>query len=240
MKPLVLYHANCTDGFGAAFAAWLKFDDEAEYIPMNYGEVKTPTDFDMKVSLAAKGNDIYILGFSFPREVMGALFQHAKRVVWLDHHASVFKDWGVPLDDVADELTIGLVQPNDHTVVIDKNKSGAMLAWEYFHPGTEVPMVIRHIDDRYRRQFKLGGSKEFHAATSAAISELLDRLEAAEKAVNEAYQRGYETGQEEIETELAELRSSMKFRTSLIGRTEAERDALRAKIEQMEKRNERP
>ena len=36
---------------------------------------------------------------------------------------------------------------------------------------------------------------------------LLDRLEAAEKAVTEAYQRGYETGQEEIEKE----------RTTLVG-----------------------
>lgn len=48
------------------------------------------------------------------------------------------------------------------------------------------------------------------------IDTLIDRLEAAEK-------------------ELAELRSSMKFRTSLIGRAEAERDALRAKITEMEK-----
>ena len=167
MKPLVIYHANCTDGFGAAFAAWLKLGDEAEYLPMNYGDVKTPADFDMKVSLAAKDNDIYILDFSFPREVMEALFQHAKRVIWLDHHASVFKDWGVPLDDVADELTLGLVQPNDHTVVLDNNKSGAMLAWEYFHPGTEVPMLIQHIDDRDRWQFKLDGSKELHAALAS-------------------------------------------------------------------------
>lgn len=53
------------------------------------------------------------------------------------------------------------------------------------------------------------------AANPAAVIEILDRLEAAEK-------------------ELAELRSSMKFRTSLIGRTEAERDALRAKITEME------
>jgi hypothetical protein len=52
--------------------------------------------------------------------------------------------------------------------------------------------------------------------SSTIVHALLDRLEAAEK-------------------ELAELRSSMKFRTSLIGRTEAERDALRAKIEQMER-----
>lgn len=36
------------------------------------------------------------------------------------------------------------------------------------------------------------------AANPAAVSELLDRLEAAEKAVTEAYQRGYATGQEPV------------------------------------------
>ena len=50
----------------------------------------------------------------------------------------------------------------------------------------------------------------------AAMQEIILRLEAAEK-------------------ELAELRSSMKFRTSLIGRTEAERDALRAELAQLHK-----
>lgn len=45
-------------------------------------------------------------------------------------------------------------------------------------------------------------------------AEILDRLEAAEKAAAEAYRRGYATGREEIEME---------------------RDELRAKVEQMEK-----
>ena len=61
------------------------------------------------------------------------------------------------------------------------------------------------------------------AANPAAISELLDRIEAAEKE------------RDALRAELAGLRSSMEFRTSLIGRTEAERDALRAKIEAMER-----
>lgn len=30
MKPLVLYHASCADGFGAAFAAWLVLGDDAD------------------------------------------------------------------------------------------------------------------------------------------------------------------------------------------------------------------
>lgn len=76
-----------------------------------------------------------------------------------------------------------------------------------------------------------------------AIQELIDRIEAAESARRDDYQnwmtaldRNAEllAKLEAAEKELAELRSSMKFRTSLIGRTEAERDALRAKIEQME------
>lgn len=169
MKPLVIYHANCTDGFGAAFAAWLEFGDEAEYIPMNYGEVETPEDFDMKVSLAAKGNDIYILDFSFPREVMDALFQHAKRVVWLDHHKSAFEMWcgGYRKGDRFQATPLGGADPLKHYIILDDNFSGTYLAWEYFHPGTEVPMLVQHIDDRDRWQFKLEGSRELHAAMNS-------------------------------------------------------------------------
>lgn len=65
------------------------------------------------------------------------------------------------------------------------------------------------------------------AANPLTIEELLDRLEAAEKAVTEAYQRGYSTGQEEIEKELA----SWKGLAQQFGK---EADALRAKVEQME------
>ena len=161
MKPLVIYHANCTDGFGAAFAAWLKLGDSAEYLPMEHGTIKTPEDFDMKVSLAAKGNDVYILDFSFPREVMDALFKYAKRVEWYDHHKSAFEMWcgvyehGMEFYDVVD---------GKHYIALDDKRSGAMLAWHNFHPGTEVPMLIQHVDEYDRWQFKLIGTKEFHAA----------------------------------------------------------------------------
>ena len=163
MKPLVIYHANCTDGFGAAFAAWLKLGDEAEYLPMEYGRISTPADFDMKVSLAAKGNDVYILDFSFPREVMDALFKYAKRVVWLDHHKTAFEMWcgGIPAIGYYNSPT---TTPENHYILLDNYKSGALIAWEYFHPGTEVPMLIQHIDDYDRWQFKLIGTKELHAA----------------------------------------------------------------------------
>ena len=35
-NTIVIYHANCTDGFTAAWAAWLTHPDW-EYIPIKYG-----------------------------------------------------------------------------------------------------------------------------------------------------------------------------------------------------------
>lgn len=154
MKPLVIYHNNCADGFGAAFAAWLKFGDEAEYLPMDYGA----KDWD---HTTCYGRDIYILDFSFPRAVMDDLFRHANRVVCLDHHKSAFEMWcgeyhkGMQYDSGPESPDIRY----DHHVLLDDNKSGAMLAWGYFHPGTKVPMLIRHIDDYDRWQFEIPGTK---------------------------------------------------------------------------------
>ena len=73
---------------------------------------------------------------------------------------------------------------------------------------------------------------------------MIAKLEAAEKERDNANAAAAgialqaETLQAErdaLRTELADLRSSMTFRTSLIGRIEAERDALQAKVEAMER-----
>ena len=154
-KPLVIYHADCTDGYGAAFAAWLKLGDEAEYLPMQYGDERTKP-------VVYADREVYILDFSFPRPVIEYIFGHASRIVWLDHHASAFEMW-------CGKYERGMFWPEETTderryIRLDDNKSGAMLAWEYFHPGTEIPLLIQHIDDRDRWQFKLEGSKELHAA----------------------------------------------------------------------------
>jgi uncharacterized protein len=170
MKPLVIYHADCTDGFGAAFAAWLVLGDEAEYLPIHHGEVKTPEDFDRKVSLAAKNNDVYILDFSFPREVMNALFKNANRVSWLDHHKTAFEMWypeWVLYNETASCFEDTFSPGGKHYIKLDNTKSGALLAWEYFHPDTEAPMLIKHIDDRDRWQFMIEGTEELHAVLAS-------------------------------------------------------------------------
>lgn len=150
MKPLVIYHDSCADGFGAAFAAWLKLGDDAEYFPCQYG--KRAEDFDPK--LCANRN-VYILDFSFPNMIMDSIIILAKSVTWLDHHKTAFEDW-------VGEFNKGdcMIEEKDGLrIVLDDNQSGAMLAWKHFHPGTEVPLFIRHIDDYDRWQFKIEGTK---------------------------------------------------------------------------------
>ncbi len=162
MRPLVIYHDKCMDGFGAAFAAYLKLGDDAEYLPLSYGECWEEGD-EAVVDSEVLGRDVYILDFSFCRSIMEQVFHSAGRVVWLDHHKTAFEMWCggyVKGDCFVDDYFSG----GRNLIILNDNKSGALLAWEFFHPHTEVPMLIRLIDDRDRWQFKLEGSRELHAA----------------------------------------------------------------------------
>ena len=167
MKPLVIYHADCTDGYGAAFAAWLKLGDEAEYLPMNYNTIKEPANLVGMFGDTFAEREVYILDFSLPREAMDWLFSKAKRVVWLDHHKTAFEMWNAAEWQNQPNGYFCKVYGDKHYIHLHPTKSGALLAWEYFHPGTEVPMLIQHIDDRDRWQWKMEGSAELHAALGA-------------------------------------------------------------------------
>lgn len=165
MQPLVIYHKDCTDGFGAAFAAWLKLGTEAEYLPMAYNADTSPD----KLADMCKAREVYILDFSFPKLVMQHIIGAAARVVWLDHHKTAFEMW---CPKHAHELftqseVVIHSKPVSCHIVLDNNKSGALLAWEYFHQDKPAPELIKRIDDRDRWVFEYYGSREAHAALSS-------------------------------------------------------------------------
>lgn len=148
----VLYHSHCTDGFGAAFAAWKKFGDNAKYIPVSYGKPLPNLD---------KAKMVYILDFSYDEETLRNLYKKVEVVV-LDHHKTAEKD--------LEHLSFA------H---FDMNKSGAMMAWEHFHPEKEVPMMIRYIQDRDLWKFDMKLTKEFHLglASIPQVFECWDRAD---------------------------------------------------------------
>ena len=113
MKPLVIYHADCTDGYGSAFAAWLKFGDEAEYLPMQYGQVKTVAEMNSVLSTAGipfGEGEVYILDFSLPKDVMAWLFKtqataNSTRLRPLAAARS-FKAWAMAIDSGRHSVSI--------------------------------------------------------------------------------------------------------------------------------------
>jgi len=160
----VIYHKNCADGFGAAYAAWTKYRDDAEYIPMQYGEVKTVQDF-AESQLWDYCGKFYILDFSLPQEVFQWLVEttekHGGRVVWIDHHKTGFEAYGqghvYPCRHVSS-------LPNGGVVLLDNARSGAFLAWEFFNPGVPVPYIIRRVDDYDRWAFEFEDTKAVNKA----------------------------------------------------------------------------
>ena len=161
MKPIVIYHANCTDGFGAAFAAWKALGDYPEYIDAHYGDLDDPATLEQRFGSDIAQRDVYILDFSLKRPAMDWLFDKAQRVVWLDHHKTAFEMWC----DAPNVQSYREGEMNGTYIVLDNNKSGAMLAWEYFHPSyNPAPGIIQCIDDRDRWQWKLPDSAAIHIA----------------------------------------------------------------------------
>lgn len=126
---IILYHAKCFDGFGAAWAAYKKFGNTAEYIPVN--DHTTPPD-------GLDGKEIYIVDFSYPKDILLDIEQRAKELVVIDHHKSAEED---------------VRAVKEH--VFDLYHSGAILTWQYFFPDEEPPLLLKYVEDGDLWRFNL-------------------------------------------------------------------------------------
>ena len=145
--PLVLYHGrNCPDGFGAALAAWLYYGDSAEYLGLDHGDITTVDDLP-----PVAGRTVYILDFSFPVDILQAIDERASKLVMLDHHKSA-----------AEKLTGFACRCG--VVHFDMDKSGARLAWEFFHPHEPIPELLKYVEDRDIWKWEFAESAGFLSA----------------------------------------------------------------------------
>ena len=135
---VVIYHAQCRDGFGAAYAAWKKFGDSASYIPR---KTQDPVPEGMK------NKEIYIVDYSYSKDILEELHNNNVSVVVIDHHKT-------------SQEAVESFPEN----VFDIEHSGAVLAWNYFHPGTKVPELLLYIEDHDLWKFALEHTREFGAA----------------------------------------------------------------------------
>lgn len=156
-KNYLLFHAHCADGFTSAWAFWKRYGDALEYCPVFHGN--PPPEME-------PGAKVFIADFSYSRAVLLKLRERHPDLVLLDHHVT------------AQAELEGL-----DFATFDMNKSGAVLSWEYCHPGVPLPRLSRYVQDRDLWKWELPHSREIDAVVGltpkvfAAWDELAARLE---------------------------------------------------------------
>lgn len=150
-RTTIIYHADCIDGFGAAYAAWRRYSSNPRYLPMHHGEAVAHDDI--------AGHDVYILDFSFAPAELEAMAASARSLTQIDHHMSARNAWAERLMTGADGAQTYRHPDLPLQIVFDLNKSGARLAWEQFCPALPLPQILQHIEDQDLWRFALPGTR---------------------------------------------------------------------------------
>ena len=123
MKDIVvIYHGDCPDGFGGAWAAWKKFGDNADYFAILH---------DDEPLADLKDKDIYFIDIVYKKPGLVELKKINKKIVIIDHHHKTSE-----LLDLADDSLF----TNEH--------SGAVLSWQYFHSDKTTPRLLSYLEER--------------------------------------------------------------------------------------------
>lgn len=184
-KPdLCIYHGNCDDGFGAAWAIWKRWGNEVAYVPATYGKPLPDTD----------GKHVLFVDFSAPYDVLAERSWKARSIVVIDHHKTAQADLerlhsfdGTGGDQKSLEEAFFMCRTHNMPDIVawfDMNQSGAVMAWEFAHGITRndpPPTMLSLIQDRDLWQFAYGDrTKQFSAAlrTYPMIFETWDKIAA--------------------------------------------------------------
>jgi len=161
MRPLIIYHGNCADGFSAAWCFWRKYRDACDYVAGVYQQA--PPD--------VTGRSVYLVDFSYKRATVLEMLEKAEHVCLIDHHKTALED-------------LAGIESEKFSTYTDLERSGATLAWDFLFPDEARPLLLGHVEDRDLWRFKLPGTREIQANVfSYEYSfELWDKLMSASQA----------------------------------------------------------
>lgn len=152
--PLVIYHAGCKDGFGSAWVLHNYFGEgnvTPNFHPGVYGE--PPPNVE--------GRDVYILDFSYSREVMTDIIDKCQTLLLLDHHKTAAEALG-GLD--SDGI---IIKDQAKRLFFDMNRSGIGMTWDFFRPDHVRPWIVDYVEDRDLWRWKLDDSRIVNAYTQS-------------------------------------------------------------------------
>jgi oligoribonuclease NrnB/cAMP/cGMP phosphodiesterase (DHH superfamily) len=150
VRRICFYHAGCPDGFGAAWAVWKAWGEAGEYRARGH---------DDAVRAQELAGDLVVFADNAPgNAALRQLGEHAGQVVVLDHHVSALERFR------SEPELAGALAARGHLVRFDLERSGAVLAWEHFHPGRETPALLAYVQDQDLWRWALPDSEAVNAA----------------------------------------------------------------------------
>lgn len=127
----VLYHSPCSDGFGGAYCFWkLLGEENVEYIPVSHS---TPKEVTLEKIKDLKGHGVVFVDFCYKQDIMMEIYNIVDYLLILDHHKTTVGELNADLQEHA---------------VIDMERSGTMLAWDFCFQGQDRPRFLEYIGDR--------------------------------------------------------------------------------------------
>jgi len=150
VRRVCIYHAGCPDGFGAAWAAWRAWGDDAKYVARGHEDLLRPADYEDALLVFA---DI-----APPAGSWRALGEQVAKLVVLDHHVSARDRFEADPSLARDLAALG------HTVHFDLEHSGAVLAWQHFHPEARLPELLAYVEDQDLWRWALPDTRVVNAA----------------------------------------------------------------------------
>jgi hypothetical protein len=155
VRRVCIYHAGCPDGFGAAWAAWQAWGEDALYVARGHDDDLRAADY--------AGDLVLFADIAPPAHAWADLAEQAGRLVVLDHHVSARERY------LADPALAEQVERNGHHVVFDLSRSGAALAWQHLHPDRALPGLLAYVEDQDLWRFALPESREVNAAIGSHL-----------------------------------------------------------------------
>jgi hypothetical protein len=150
MRRVCFYHAGCPDGFGAAWAVWRAWGPEGEYRPRGHDDALRAQDL--------AGSEVVFADIAPPNAALRQLAERATRVAVLDHHVSALERFQ------ADPELGPALAARGHLIRFDLEHSGAVLAWQHFHPEAPLPPILAYVEDQDLWRWQLPDSEAVNAA----------------------------------------------------------------------------
>lgn len=172
--PLCIYHGSCDDGFGAALAVHLALDGQVELF---HGAYTQPPPSEAML----RDRDVVLVDFSYKRAVLDQMREHCRSMLVLDHHKTAQEDLAhLPPPEPTWEEHVGVslsrLSPVERmcpaAALFDMERSGSMIAWQFFHPRENPPLFFEYLQDRDLWRQKLEDGAEFTMALRSYPQEI--------------------------------------------------------------------